>query len=258
MPIYLHNPVCHIILKIKQWSEDNCLVLNDKKTQVLPIYNKNSAFSKMPFFDETSVSFVSEAKNLGVMYSKQFTWDLHFHKLLKATRQTLYPLRIFFKRYTSWKDIHIRKKIATALILPKMRYAISLFFDNTKKCTAIWQSINRCLASVILLQYCKGKEVDKLKLPNLKDSINYFILSKIVHSLINRVENEYTVTLMDEHNRKSNQKFLCKLPPISFVNTCNDYSSKMFNTLLPDERLIFYEAQSKNTVCCTAKKIFLS
>ena len=86
--------ISHVFSKIRQWSEDNCLVLNDKKTQVLPIYNKNITFSKLPFFDETSVSFVSEAIYMGFSLSK----------IMESVKQ--YILSEFF-----WKDIYIRKKL---------------------------------------------------------------------------------------------------------------------------------------------------
>jgi len=38
-----------VIAKASQWCSDNCLRLNENKTQILPIFNRNSVYSAMPF-----------------------------------------------------------------------------------------------------------------------------------------------------------------------------------------------------------------
>ena len=109
---HITNKIFSVIESIKQWAKLNCLCLNENKTQVLPIFNTNSVFSKMNFFVNRgdSFNFQSEARNLGVLYCSNFSLSPHFTNKLQHVRHMAYLLRLLFRRYTSKRAIRIRLK----------------------------------------------------------------------------------------------------------------------------------------------------
>ena len=100
-----------VIGQVSKWSEDNLLILNNDKTQILPIYNRNSVFSKMPFFSKHNFTFMKEAKILGVFYNFGFNWSTRFNHILSTMRKSIYHMKQFFRRYTTKSDYFIRKRL---------------------------------------------------------------------------------------------------------------------------------------------------
>ena len=125
----IENKINNILFAIETWSNQNCVSRNLPKTKILSIYIKNGKFCRMNLFsnDFSNFTFAKEAKNLGIIYSYNMSWKNHFITLLKSTRRILYYSRSFSARYINKSQIHIRYKLFSYILRPKMCYGIEIF-----------------------------------------------------------------------------------------------------------------------------------
>ena len=158
----IDSKISQTLKNLREWSSKNNLCLNTSKTQILPIFQKNSCFERMKFFDQdnfSEITFIKEAKNLGIIYNNRLSWTNHFDHLTKTMRGYIYIVRTFFKRYTTWKNSKLRLKISMSLLFAKMKYGVELFFDCNEACTHKWNIISKRIASIVLNKYCSKDDV---------------------------------------------------------------------------------------------------
>ena len=247
-----------VIGQVSKWSEDNLLILNNDKTQILPIYNRNSVFSKMPFFSQHNFTFMKEAKNLGVFYNFRFNWSTHFNHILSTMRKSIYHMKQFFRRYTTKSDYFIRKKIVLTILYPSMCYGTELFYDFSNNCNTKWDHMRKLLANAILLKYCSTNDLNSQSIPSLKDSIDYNLFCKIAKET-NRTTTPPIISFhLPQLTKRNCDTIKCTLPPISHSKTIFEYCAYLFNSLPDETKSALLSGISISAVKKIGKQLFLS
>jgi len=215
------------------YSKDNNLCLNAQKTQILPIFNRNSVFSKMPFF-EANTNFIKEAKSLGIYYNQKFNWNNHFKALNQIFMKTFHELRIFFRSYTNKSDLSLRRKIVNVLLLPKVCYNITLFYNASCSNKLYFNKWNRLIASLITQHYCTDADVQKCHLTSFDDIIKCRCLNFIKNPATHQLQIIQIHKKLQPFNSRTNSKNIIttNLPPTSF----SSYISGLINSLSQSER----------------------
>jgi len=208
------------IEKAKCWSNERNLVLNDSKTKVLPIFNKNSTFSKMPFFGNSDFNyFTPSVRNLGVYFNHRLTWVDHFNELGKSFRKLFFYFRQFFSCYTQKKDFNLRFKLLNTLLLPKLTFCITLFYFHSTDSSNIWNSFIRRLASLLTGHFCRTAESFSYGFQPLKALIDNRLLKKLHAKKLNIPTDQL-------YNARTNY---IHLPPLSQTGTLEEYLIKLCN-----------------------------
>jgi len=182
-----------IIQIAENWCKENYLCLNKSKTQILPIFNKNSVFSRMPFnlssplssnsSNISSINFISHCKILGVYFNNKLSWFDHFYQQNKLIQKSFYSFRLLFTRYTPKHDTSLRFSILIKALMPKITYSISLFHTHNTFCNKIWLSWNRRISSLILRKYARTEDSQKLHLLSLEEWTKIRLIT-LAHSFI--------------------------------------------------------------------------
>jgi len=247
-----------VIQQIKTWSEQNNLVLNESKTQILPIFNKNTTFSRMPFFSDNILSFRREAKNLGIIYNYKFNWNSHFTVLLQSMRRSTYLIKQFFKRYTLPSDYNTRKRIALSVLFPLMRYSSELFFNHTHHCQIKWKIMSKLLANAILMKYCSSDDSRRLNIPSLQNTID----ASIFCAMTQNQSDANSLTNISLHvpckQTRSCEQANAIIPHYSiYKSTLHEYSAYLFQRLSKEMKSLVLSQPSRSIAKSVAKKYFI-
>lgn len=74
-----------------KWSKDNCLPINFSKSCVLDIVTKSSlCLSPVNLSNDVTLKNVSCVSLLGVIFSSNLTWNLHFDRIVKKASKRIY------------------------------------------------------------------------------------------------------------------------------------------------------------------------
>jgi len=216
------------------YASKNDLCLNMSKTQILPIYNRNSSFSKMPFFSSTNSYFVKEAKNLGIYFDFRNNWNNHFTHMHEIFTKTFYQLKSMFKMYTKRRDLLVRKQIIYSVLLPKISYCFTLFYDHTKTTIKYYQKWNRMIASLMTLHYCGEEDVEKCNLKSFETNLQEQIFKFIRNPLVQYLKILNITKAIQSYNSRSNNK--SHVATTSAPNSFSHYAMKLINALNEEDR----------------------
>jgi len=202
--------IAETIQKAHYWCGENSLCLNTKKTQILPVFNKNSAFSNMPFFSKSfqnissslslslpssSISSLSPtvltyftnfnptSKILGIYFNTKLTWFNHFIEKNKQIQFLFQKFKQLFTRYTTKKDRSIRFSILSKALIPNLTYCISLFHHTTTFEKHLWALWNRRICSLTLQKYCNKSNIASLPLYSIDAWTKLKLLTQILKFL---------------------------------------------------------------------------
>ena len=223
---HIRSKIQYILHTIESWSKANFLCLNLTKTQILPIFSRNSVYDKMNLFDPSheTPTFVKQAKNLGILYTYNMNWKYHFLQLLKNTKKIIFILRSFCYKYTKKSHIYLRTILYNYLIKPKMCYAIELFYDTNSYCEKIWHMLNKYVANLILQKYAHKSDTEYLNLSSLYYECNKSILSAVkkkkIHVEVQKREYQYGL-------RRTKRQF--SLPAITNKKTLEEQIVQLLN-----------------------------
>jgi len=230
-----------------QYAQVNNLCLNEKKTKILPIYNRNSTFSKMPFFNTTSSYFVSEAKNLGIYFDHRHNWTKHFSFLHESFIKTFHQLKSLFHMYTQKSDYSLRKLIVYTILLPKLTYCFTLFYNSSVTMERFFNKWNRMTASLITQHYCKDDDVKKCSLEsfyqNLRKQVNKFIQNALIKEI--GILNIHAV--IQPYNARSNAKSL--VSTTSTPNSFSQYVVELLNNQDEENRVVLLKKLCLFNIC---------
>jgi len=205
------------IVKAVTWCNNNSLRLNQNKTQIMPIFHRNSVYSSMPFYTSLTsslpsplssplrhtssvINFIPSIKILGVYFNSKLSWNDHFYSLNKQIQKVFYSFKILFNRYTRKNDTKIRQIIISTAVIPKLTYSISLFHNYNKTCIQVWTMWNKRLLSLILRKYCHSSDVSNSSLLSLQDWVAYKLIG-FVHTFFRNGKNGL---FLDLNIRKTN------------------------------------------------------
>ncbi|GAB0090586.1 hypothetical protein DMENIID0001_053240 [Sergentomyia squamirostris] len=130
--------------RISQWSLENGLRLNPKKSQALIIHSRFRSPSTSPvFLQDEIIPFSDNVKNLGVIFNSTLTWSDHFSQVSRRVYLGLRTLR----RLQSYTPTETRLLLVRALLIPHLTYGMELFFgatqDSLHKLTMVFNSLLR-------------------------------------------------------------------------------------------------------------------
>lgn len=110
---------------IYDWSCQNGLKLNAKKSQALVIYRRSIVTMNLRnlHINSENIKYVSKAKNLGVFFSNNFSWSDHIDYIVGRVYASLRSLWASAK----YLSTEIRKRLIVALIMPIISYCNPLF-----------------------------------------------------------------------------------------------------------------------------------
>ena len=136
---------------ISDWLSDNFLKLNPSKTEVMLIGTPHSvaqckSLSNSISFNNSSISFSSTVKNLGVIFDETLSFLPHIKNLRKnafSLLRNLSHIRSYFNRSSF-------ESIINALITSKLDYCNSLFTALPAYSISLLQSIQNYAARLIL------------------------------------------------------------------------------------------------------------
>ena len=173
---YSTNNVLDEINNVITWSDAVGLKLNNNKCKYLFISrSKNSAPVVIPEFD-----LCSSMKLLGVYFSNDLKWDLHFFNMFSTANRRAYAFRVL-KSNLSTSELLI---VYNSLIVSVFDYCAPLFIGlNNKNCNII-KSIQRKFHNIVCFHNCHCTILPDISARRIIFSINLF---KKAHSDINHV-----------------------------------------------------------------------
>jgi len=244
------------IIVAEKWCSDNFLCLNKSKTQILPIFNRNSSYSRMPFYKSSTTSshfsilsspsplsfnFIPYCKILGVYFNNKLSWSDHFHYQNSQLQKSFYSFKLLFNRYTAKNDSSLRFNILRKTIIPKMTYAISLFHINNAHCNKIWLSWNRRICSLTLRKFARTEDTHKLHLLTLQQWCQCKLII-LAHSYLKKqsyfLKLQYSTNSFNTRSKHSITTQLCAHSTERQVaNTWNNLPNNTKDEILKKQKL---------------------
>lgn len=121
------------LMKIQHWAMANGLFLNPLKSKCLLIHKRslNPEISDVLLINNQPISIVSTAKNLGIVFNNNLSWNNHVISRIAQTYAKLRPLW----STQSFTPLNVRLLLAKSYIIPGLIYGCELFAncDNASK-----------------------------------------------------------------------------------------------------------------------------
>ena len=144
------------ISNIKSWMNTNKLKLNDDKTEFLLIHSSFRPLpSSMPLSIDlhgNSISFSSNARNLGINISDTLSLEIHIGNLCRISYCALRNI----SSIRQFLDLSTTKTLMCTLILSKLDYCNSLFYGIPTKLLDKLQKVQNAAAKIVF----KAKKID--------------------------------------------------------------------------------------------------
>src|SRR5208282_281083 len=169
---------------ISQWMASNFLTLNPAKTELL-IIGLPTQLSKlhMPNLilpDNSSITPVQSARNLGIIFDSNLSFDKHISNLSKICYFHIRDLR----RIRPTLDFDTARTIATSLVHSKLDYCNSLYYNlpqsQLKRLQAIQNSLARCITPSSRFQHITPR-LKSLHWLKVEQRIQYKLISLHTH-----------------------------------------------------------------------------
>ena len=219
---------------VSTWMSANLLSLNPSKTEFL-IFGNSSQLSKLAnpslqINSDTTISPVSSARNLGILFDSCLSFDDHISSLCKTCNWHIRDLR----RIRSTLNLSTAKTIATSLVHSKLDYCNSLYLNlpayQISRLQHIQNSLARAVCKVPKRQHITPylKSLHWLK---IQQRIQYKTLS-ITYSLLQHNQPSYLRPLISVKppgpTRSSSLVTLCRPTP-----TRLQFSNRSFYHTVP-------------------------
>ena len=124
---------------------------------------------------------VTVYKLLGVQFDENLNWEHHVDNMCKSIYAKLYVLR-YLRRTASFR---LRKQLAESLLLTKIYYCSSLFFNLPQLQLKKLDTLLCRIASFVTLKYCTIEDLVNLGWLPMKQRID-FELMKLAHKSIHQ------------------------------------------------------------------------
>lgn len=131
----IEDGVCRVnedLEKLALWAKTNGLALNPSKSKCLVISKKILDLTYFPqvTLNNTTVEYVNSARNLGIIFTRNLTWDKHINGVVGKAYGTLRMLWVS----QSYTPIKTRAMLAKSLILPILVYGCEIFSSCNYAC----------------------------------------------------------------------------------------------------------------------------
>ncbi len=161
---------------ISTWSTKNGLVLNQEKTQILPIYQKNLLHLPLNPPLDLAPFFTSNAKNLGVIFDSKLIWKDHINAILKKAYGVYHRVKQFTDEFVGRNEKKIRYILFNSLLISQISFSISILFPLPSIYTKLLNRYIKVAASLIKTSYVNSKDLKKMKILNAENLIKLSLL----------------------------------------------------------------------------------
>ena len=128
-------PNIEVVLgKISEYMQKNFLKLNETKTKILLIGNRPAREKVLNeinhiVFNNTTIEFETQAKNLGVLFDEEMLFEKQIDSVVRQCNYDLFQIK-FIKRYINRKSL---LGLIYSLVHSKLDYCNALYYDLPKK-----------------------------------------------------------------------------------------------------------------------------
>jgi Reverse transcriptase (RNA-dependent DNA polymerase) len=116
------------LASISDWSTCNGLCLNSQKTQAMAIYEYQPSHLPSVKVGDTIIPYSAKVKNLGVIMDCNLTWKDQISTVVSGVNGALSRLWCA----ADLTSIETRRKLAVALLLPKLQYFDVLYSQSSE------------------------------------------------------------------------------------------------------------------------------
>lgn len=126
----IHKMIIEDLYKISKWFENNSLVLNADKSNLLFFNSKRKEISNFPdiFLNQSIIKKVDEMKYLGLIIDRDLTWNSHINSVVKKVS----PYVGVFRRISFICNDNVKKLLYYAFFYSNIIYLLTLW-SGTKK-----------------------------------------------------------------------------------------------------------------------------
>ncbi|KAI5746491.1 hypothetical protein M8J77_004142 [Diaphorina citri] len=164
LQLYVHFPVAGYLDAVNQmnvnleslriWVKNHGILPNPRKFQAIvigssPILSQIDLSSGILHFDNVPIPYSDQVKNLGVIMDKHLSWNSHINNISKKCNYSFHSLRILRRIL----PFGVRKMLCTALIMPIIEYADTVYLNITQELKVKVQRLqNSCVRYVFGLR----------------------------------------------------------------------------------------------------------
>ena len=172
------------IKTILEWSAGNGLVFNNDKLKYITFSSKRKVNDKIYLIcsNRKSVAEETTVKLLGVNFDQNLAWSSHVNSIFKSSYRILRTLKTF-KRFTPFK---VRKSLAEALVLSRLNSSNVVFGQLPKYLHNRLQHVQKSAPGCVIVRYAKLRDVINLNWLPIHESIEYYTVKCVHHSLRDR------------------------------------------------------------------------
>ena len=248
--------------QLKDWSTENNLAFNNKKTKIMLL--STSRMGKLHDLANPThptyhihhtnqlIERVAVYKLLGVQFDENLNWEAHINKLCQSVYAKLYVLR-YLRRTASYR---LRKQLAEALLLSRINYCCSLFWNLPQYQFKKLDKLLCRIASFVTLKYSTTEDVINLGWLPMQQRVEFELL-KLAHKSIHL--EDFPSYLKGFHLRAAGRQ-MRNVEEIDSNYVCN-VSDKLFigkaSRLLNDLPKAIREEADSNKFRSFLKKIFV-
>lgn len=131
---------------IHKYSEENCLKLNISKTKILLLGSRRFLseidLASLPpiSVNDVTIPYVTKARNLGIIFSSDLSWNNHISFVSSKVHGVLYKLK--YHKHSLSQDIRI--KLISTLIFPHLDYCCLVYNGLTSELNVKLQRLINC------------------------------------------------------------------------------------------------------------------
>ena len=183
----------HRLNQLREWSTTNNLAFNNKKTKIMLLstlrmsnlhdfMNPDHATFHIYHSDQL-IERVTVYKLLGIQFDQNLNWETHIDKLCQSVYAKLYVLRYLRRKAT----FRLRKQLAEALLISKLHYCCSLFWNLPQIQLKKLDKLLCRIAAFVTLRYSTIEDVVQLGWLPIQQQIHFELL-KLAHKSIHQDE----------------------------------------------------------------------
>ena len=186
---------------LKTWSSSSNLVFNEKKTKSMYFCSnhiqRTHNFTKEQFqisCEGKIIEQVDEMKVLGIIFDKQLTWKPHISKVIQDCFSTLRTMKLLRRLL----PFHVRKQLASALVLSKLDYGNIITNRLPKFMVNRLQNVQNAAAGFVLNRHANIHDVTRLSWLPVTERIDYSISILAFKSLHDRCPDNLQLHLKED------------------------------------------------------------
>ena len=223
-----------LISSASDWYDQNSLVLNAAKTDIMTISSKHIPVLPQLTFKGLSFTQSRKIKYLGVLLDDR----LNFKPNIKKIKQKLYPIISNFNRNRKYLNSHLAALWYVGLIRPHLEYCASLSYSSNAHVKEELSKLeNRCL-KIIQIDQPKTNTRSQFNIPEISLRLKYLYLLtfyKLIHNLVPIIDPKILPQRLNSQTRLASYDGL-RLASKPFRFSVAGFGAGLYNELPPNIR----------------------